>query len=256
MFEIDFYNFDHNFCESVIYSVGPHPEYLNAISSLFITFIGVNALIKPSCNFFLQILFSALAINGITSCFYHWFNNIGWGLLDRMSMVLIAMASTYLFMSHLDKFIILDKWKNVKLLMSSIHLLVCSYFTVLFTIAGLHLETVFNILFGLFLASLIVFMKLVDKHQHNLKIPNQIVNYGWTGIKSVTLSGIFWIVTENLCNKIWFIKYLFGHVWWHVFVSYGGYLISLIPNYLTLRDTSDYVYVQYDWLGIPYIDKC
>ena len=56
MFEIDFYSFDHNFCESTIYSLDPHPEYLNAISSLFITFIGFNAFFKSGTDFLLQIL--------------------------------------------------------------------------------------------------------------------------------------------------------------------------------------------------------
>ena len=37
---INFNDFDHNFCESTIYSSDPYPEYLNSISSLFITFIG------------------------------------------------------------------------------------------------------------------------------------------------------------------------------------------------------------------------
>lgn len=287
MFEIDFYSFDHNFCESTIYSNGPHPEYLNAVSSLFITFIGLNALTKPDSDFFLQLLYSALAINGITSCVYHWYNNIGWGLLDRMSMIIIAMTSTYLFMKHLDKIIKYDKWNNVKLLMNGIHLLVCGYFTILFTIAGLHMESVFNVLFGLFLASLVVYMWLVKKHQHNLDIPCQIVKFGWDGIKYITLSGTFWIVTENLCSHIWFIKYLFGHVMWHVFVSYGGYLLSMVPKYLTLvdelnktdestielgnlykSDETDEItielgksfksyknYIKYDCFGLPYICK-
>lgn len=171
-----------------------------------------------------------------------------------MGMVLIAMASTYFFINHLDKFIILDKWSNVRCLLNCIHLLVCIYFTILFTIAGLHMETTFNVLFGLFLFSLLIFMSLVDKHQYNIKIPNNIVNYGWTGIKYIVLSGICWIVTENLCHKIWFIKYLFGHVWWHVFVSYGGYLVSLIPNYLTLKESYDTVFIRNDYFGIPYID--
>ena len=255
MFEIDFYSFDHNFCESTIYSTGQHPEYLNAISSLFITFIGLNALTKPNTGFFLQLLFSALAVNGVTSCVYHLDNNIGWGLLDRMSMILIATSSTYSFMYHMDKIIILNRWKNVNFLMKIIHLLVCSYFTLLFTITGLHLELLFNVLFGLFLASLTVYMYLFDKYQNTLKIPNQIIKFGWDGIKYIALSGIFWIITENLCSHIFIIKYLFGHIWWHVFVSYGGYLLSLVPNYLSLKDENDLVLVKYDIFNLPYLDK-
>jgi hypothetical protein len=257
MFEIDFFAFDHNFCESLVYATGQHPEYLNSISSLFITLIGLNGLFKPNINFYIQMLYSALAVNGVTSCFYHWFNSIGWGLLDRMSMILIALSSTVLFMVHLDKFIKLDKWNQSqsKFLINLSHLFVTCYFTILLTISGLHLENVFNILFGLFLASLLVFMMIINKHKTNLHIPLQIIDFGWSGIKYISLSGIFWIGTENLCTHIWFVKYLFGHVLWHVFVSYGGYLLSLVPNYLTLKENSDHVKVNYDWIGIPYLEK-
>ena len=82
--------------------------------------------------------------------FYHYYNNIGWGLLDRMSMILIATSSTYIFMYHLDKIIRINRWENTSFMMKTLHILVTTYFTILFTIAGLHLETLFNILFGLF----------------------------------------------------------------------------------------------------------
>jgi hypothetical protein len=255
MFEIDFYSYDHNFCESSIYSLTPHPEYLNAISSLFISFIGLNAFFKSSTDFLLQILYSSLLINGVTSCFYHYYNNIGWGLLDRMSMILIATSSTYTFMYHLDKIIRINRIENTSLMMNTLHVLVTSYFTLLFSIAGLHLETLFNILFGFFLLSLVGYMYLFDKYQNNLKIPKQIISFGWDGIKYIAISGAFWIITENLCSHIIFIKYLFGHVWWHIFVSYGGYLFSLVPNYLTLKDENNIIHINYDFFGLPYLIK-
>ncbi len=254
MYQIDFFSFDHNFCESQIYSLTQHPEYLNSISSLFITFIGINGLIKPHTDFFLDFLFSSLAINGVTSALYHWFNNIGFGLLDRMSMILIAISSTFLFMNHIHKFIKFDKWNNINLITKITRIIVPSYFTVLFTIAGLHMEDLFNILFGLFLASLILFMILVQRHQKNFRIPESIIEYGWKGIKYIALSGLFWIITENLCNHLVFVKYLFGHVVWHVFVSYGGYLISLIPNYISLIDYYDMIYIKHDLFGLPYLE--
>ena len=60
MHTINFNNYDHNFCESSIYSPYSHPEYMNSVSSLFITFIGLNGLTKPYLNFQLIILYSAL----------------------------------------------------------------------------------------------------------------------------------------------------------------------------------------------------
>jgi len=257
MYTINFNSHDHNFCESTIYSNEPHPEYLNALSSLFITFIGINGLIKPNIHFLLSILYTGLVVNGITSCFYHWTNTIGWGILDRMSMILIAMSSINLFVNKINYIIILEKWKRIILINRLIILLVTIYFTILLTIAGLHMETLFNICFGLFLSSLIVFIHLIDKHQLNLRIPNSIISLGWSGVKYILVSGAFWILTENLCHSFTIIKYMFGHVWWHFFVSYGGYLISLIPNYMYMQQlqlkNNRVIKITHDQFGIPYL---
>jgi hypothetical protein len=257
-YEISFGSFDHNFCESSIYAIGQHPEYMNALSSLFITFIGLNGLRKPHTNFLLNILFSSFVANGVTSCFYHLYNSIGWGLMDRMSMILIATSSTYLFVYHVDKILILDNWNYLNGMNRAIHMLVAGYFTLLMTIAGLHMEDLFNTLFGFFLGSLIIYMWLVTKHQYNLHIPKNLLYLGWRGLAFIAMSGVFWLSTELLCHVFTPIKYLFGHVWWHIFVSYGGYLISLIPNYLSMRDDiksslHTNIVIKYDAFYIPYL---
>ena len=251
---INFFEYDHNFCEASIYSNSQHPEYINTLSSLFITFIGINALSKPNTHFLLHTLYSSLAINGITSFFYHYYNNIGWGLLDRMSMILISLASTYIFLNHIPLFIKLEKWKKKKRMMKIIHLIVSSYFTVLFTIAGLHMEKVFNGLFSFFLGSLVVYMFLINKYKADLELPREIIKIGWTGVGCIALSGVFWIVTENFCHDYTIIKYTFGHMWWHIFVSYGGYLLSIVPNYLTLLEKNpSSIYLRNDKFLIPYL---
>jgi len=253
MHPINFFTFDHNFCEAKIYSNEPHPEYFNAFSSLFISFIGLNALFKSNSNFFLRLLYSSLTINGISSFLYHLTNNIGSGLLDRMSMILIAISSTYLFFIHIHRFIKYDKWKRVRRIVIFCHLLVSIYFTILFTIAGLHMESVFNILFSLFLISLVIFMYLIQRHHISLQIHKEILNIGWKGIKYISLSGIFWILTENLCDKYIFIRYFFGHVWWHIFVSLGGYYLSLVPHYILLKHKMEYIIIKKDRFYLPYL---
>ena len=255
---ISFNTFDHNFCESTIYSQGHHPEYANAISSLFISFVGINGLRNPHNNLSTVMLYSSLVINGIASCAYHYYNTIGWGLLDRMSMILIALSSTYLFVQHIDLFLILDKWIHYDEITKAIHVIVMGYFTLLFTIGGLHWETTFNTLFGLFLASLVIYMWLIDKHQWNLKIPYQIVNIGWRGIEYIIKSGVFWIVTELCCSHLSIFKYVFGHVWWHIYVSYGGYLVSLIPVYLHMNmnhlNSNKTIIIKKNQYYFPYLD--
>lgn len=187
---ISFNTFDHNFCESTIYSKTRHPEYANSVSSLFISFVEIIGLTNPHNNFNTLLLYSVLFINGITSCYYHWYNTIGWGLLDRMSMILIALASTYLFVRRIGYFLIFDNWVYNKEITSLIHITTMIYFTVLFTIAGLHWEFEFNMLFALFLSSLIIYMWLVEKNINNLRIDSKIVNIGWTGIIYIMIGGI------------------------------------------------------------------
>jgi len=230
MLEIPFHQFDHNFCESTIYSTERHPEYLNTVSSLFITFIGLNALRgtfrKPRLSIFLSIMYSCLAVNGVLSLLYHYYNSIGFGLLDRMSMVLLGLSTSYICYTTIKKLVFTFSF-FVDIL---IHLSIVAYYTFLLTIAGLHKEVVFNTLFTVFLGSIAVYVYVVRNH-----VERDIISLGWKGVRYIFASAIFWITTEGLCSHFFFIKYLFGHVWWHVFVSYGGYLVSIVPHYIIIQ---------------------
>jgi hypothetical protein len=184
------------------------------------------------------MLYSSLSINGIASCLYHYYNSIGFGLIDRMSMILIAYSSAYLLLESIIK--------NHKQI---IHIILSFYFTMLFTVTGLHIESIFNILFGLFLLSVVFYMKYVNTN-------SEIMAIGWKGTRYMMFSCIFWIITESLCHKYYFIKYLFGHVFWHICVSYGGYLLSLVPHYIYLTKNDNYnVFIKKDKFGIYYLDK-
>ena len=248
MLEIDFHQFDHNFCESTIYSSSQHPEYLNALSSLFITFIGLNAMRKPHLSIFLSIMYSCFAVNGVLSLLYHYYNSIGYGLLDRMSMVLLAWTTSYICFNTVKK---LKRFNLSYCSNSTVHLCIVAYYSFLLTVAGLHKEILFNTLFGVFLGSISVYVYVV-RH-----VDRRIISIGWKGIRYIILSAVFWITTEGLCPHLSFIKYLFGHVWWHVFISYGGYLVSIVPHYISLMDTCPdkrYLDLKYDGFGLPYLD--
>ena len=98
-----------------------------------------------------------------------------------------------------------------------------------------------------------------------MMIPYEIVLLGWHGIIYIAMSGFFWILTENLCNKYHFIKYMFGHVWWHMGVSYGGYMVSLIPCYIYMQELHRWnnlknynrhnkiIKIKYNSFYIPYL---
>ena len=256
MLSIDFNLFDHNFCESTIYSNGPHPEYMNTISSLFITFIGLNGLRKPYISLLLALTYSCLSVNGILSFMYHYYNSIGYGLLDRMSMVLLALNTTYIFVNNIKKIPLYKNNKYQSFYNIVTNLTIITYYTILLTTAGLHKEILFNTLFALFLVSIIIFMFIIKLFAKELCISNNIMDIGWKGVRYIVCSGIFWLTTEGLCHHFGFIKYLFGHVWWHIFVSYGGYLVSLVPQYINLLSKIDdeMIFINYDIFGIPYLD--
>ena len=247
---MDFHQFDHQFCEATVYP--DRIEYANTLSSLFITFIGLNGMRHG--HSIVVFLYSALAVNGISSALYHFYNTIGWGLMDRMTMILIAYASFLLFLIPIGKILNLNlKLKNYSSTIGKgLYLLAVMYFTSLMTAAGLHQETLFDVLFGLFLTTLPCMIYYTTKHQKSLKLPEQLVKLSNRGIKCIIFSGIFWIITEKLCSTFFFVKYLYGHVWWHLGVSYGGYLLSLIPLYIFLQQHLN-VRLLYDNFGIPYL---
>jgi len=251
MFEINFNLYDHNFCEATIYSTGQHPEYMNAISSLFITFIGLNGMRKIQNNILLSILYACLAVNGIASYYYHYYNSIGYGLLDRMSMVLLALNTSYVMSNSMRMIFNFSVYTNIFLYTSII-----IYYSFLLTVAGLHIEWIFNILFALFLFSIIFYMYIIQYYAMSLYYDYNVIKIGWRGAKYILFSALFWIITEALCSKFTFIKYLYGHVFWHIFVSYGGYLVSIVPYYINNIHRYGYtseIVLSYDIFWIPYI---
>jgi hypothetical protein len=249
-YTIPFNQFDHNFCESTLYAEGRHPEYFNALSSLFITFIGLNAMRKPHLTIFFYMMYSCLAVNGVLSLMYHYQNSIGYGLLDRMSMVLLGFSTSYICYTSIRKLTNFSFYANIL-----IHLSIVSYYSFLLTVAGLHNEIVFNALFTAFLGSIALYMYAIKMYifYNEIHIDQQVLSLGWKGVRYIFTSAIFWILTEGLCSHISFIKYLFGHVWWHIFVSYGGYLVSIVPRYILLQKT-DEIEIKYDVFGLPYLD--
>jgi hypothetical protein len=215
---MNFNYFDHSFCEATIY--GSAPEYVNCVSSLFLSLFGFYGLFYTNKNNNINNIYSALIVNGISSFMYHFNNQIGWGLLDRFSMILIAIPC----FNIATDMIILNK-----IIKEIIRLFITIYLSVLMTYTGLHQEFVFNILFGFYLASLGIFILVIKKYNKYYNIPKRIIKHSLLGLLLIFLAAAFWILTEKLCGHYSFIKYMHGHAFWHCGVSYGGYLISLVP---------------------------
>ena len=260
MLATNFTLYDHNFCEASIYTNNLssfQPEYLNTISSLYISFIGINSIIKPHLNHLVLVTYSLLALNGLLSFLYHYYNSIGFGLLDRISMILLSFNTTIMYCN-----IFCSSLYQVNYYKYIIYIFIAFYFSIFLTITGLYMEDLFNILFGIFLISLILY-NILFEYLTSFNIPRKILNLSWKGIKYIAFSAIFWVLTESLCYKFFIIKFLFGHVWWHIFVSLGGYYISIIPNYLHIQNNiknknklnnTINIIIKKDKFGIEYLD--
>lgn len=230
--KIDSSIYDHSFCEVELYESKYSPEYCNAITALFISYIGyfgIRTTLRP-INLHVFGLYFSLIINGISSCFYHITHTIGWGLIDRFSMILIAL---YCFQIFVSVFQYLKISSNICRVLHSMSML---YIVLLMTVCGLHQEELFNTLFGGFLISIVLFLIVI---YHQAIIPYRIMDYAIKGILLLSISGISWIITETNCTKYSILPYLFGHSIWHISVALGGYYISLLPVYILSGEKVD-----------------
>jgi hypothetical protein len=237
---MNFFNNDHSFCEALLYG-GP-PEYFNAFTSLYISYVGLYGLKN---NFHLNndifLIYSALFINGIASFAYHWTNYIGFGIIDRSSMILIAIPSINCGIKELNYLYHISELNNkIFLFFNQMYLLA------LITFLCMGYEEVFNGIFGVFLALILIFIYLLN----NKKIKNKYLIYGNYGIFMIFIAGISWIIIEKLCSTFSIMKYLHGHAIWHIFVSSGGYLSSLLLTSLSLNRKNILPYYHLNQLSI------
>ena len=249
VYPINFYTKDHPFCEYYIYNnpdkmATNTPEYFNSFSSLFISFIGLFGLIYNNYVTEVNYLYISLIVNGLTSFMYHWTNNIGWGLMDRFSMILFPLYTFHIINKIMRKFNLRKTPHFIYKFFTTL------YVTVLFTITGLHNEEFFNMTFGIYLLNLLFILLYVSFIDKKINIEPKILNIGWKGIGYIIISGIAWILTEIYCHDIWIFKYLMGHTFWHYFVSLGGYYISLIPVSIIKNKRK----IRY-MMKIPYLDE-
>lgn len=237
--KIDASTYDHSFCEVELYENKYSPEYCNAITALFISYIGyfgIRTTIQPVNNNIYGLYFT-LIINGISSCFYHITHTIGWGLIDRFSMILIALYCFQIFVSVFRHLKISSRICHV------LHSISMLYIVALATVCGLHQEELFNTLFGGFLVSIALFLIIIYR-QTTIPIQYNIMNYAIKGVILLSISGSSWIVTEIHCKKYSILPYLFGHSIWHISVALGGYYISLLPVFILSTKNIDIIHTH------------
>jgi hypothetical protein len=213
---------DHYFCEG---SLNGLPEYYNAFSSLFITYFGLLGLYKIQNDLIIQIIYSLLAVNGISSFMYHWTGTIGWALYDEYPMI-IALFLGNIYVENL----IPSRYKKYK---------------IIFYVNSMLLYLVINvmedqrIIFPYYFACglLIVLYNINRLSSYYKRINNNNIKYSYnTNYYSIIIIGsaLVWGLTEVSCKhyRIRFTHlYLLGHPMWHFMISYGFYnLINIIYN--------------------------
>jgi len=210
--------YDHCFCEGKLNGL---PEYYNAFSSLFMSYFGLLGLFTINNDLIIQIIYSLLSINGITSFMYHWTGNIGWALYDEYPMI-IALFLGNIYVDN----IIPSKYKNYKLLFN-INLMLL--YLVINVMENHRILFPYYFAGGLFI--ILFNINRVISYYDKLSIKSYNSNYY---IKIIITSGIIWGLTEISCKyyKITYTSlYLLGHPMWHFMISYGFYnLIHIIYN--------------------------
>lgn len=196
-YAIPFFDHDHSFCESLLWGDEHSPEWFNTISSLALCITTIQ-LHKKINDAILNLLLVSLFLNGLFSAAYHWSHAIGWGVLDRLMMSFIALFS----------FIRLPSYPipNVTVIMA------------IFTTLSLHWETWFNILFGTYMATMVLKLYRLD---------DVIIN---RGICIIVASAIFWLFSDGLCLYHPLIRYIPGHAMWHIGLAVGLY--QILPRLL------------------------
>lgn len=210
---------DHYFCEG---SLNGLPEYYNAFSSLFISYFGLLGLYEIQDDLMIQIIYSLLSINGISSFMYHWTGNIGFALYDEYPMII----SLFLGNIYIDN-LIPSKYKKYKILFN-INLMIL--YLIINVMEDQRLIFPYYFACGLLyvLFNIKRFIRITNKLSLN-EVPDKNVNY-YSGI--IIISALTWGLTEISCkyDKINYTYiYLLGHPMWHFMISYGFYnLIKII----------------------------
>lgn len=229
------------FCESLIWS----PEYVNVITSfsmLFFSLLGI--FLNRTHNLLIITVFSNLFVNFIGSFGFHYSLYQGWGLIDTISMLI----SAYFGMFTIWIIILESILSRFLLFIVSSFMIVITNFLLVLSLADRCLDNFigFNTVIA-FPFIMIIVGAVAEIILFSIKgVEKRVVHYLITGVVMVFLSSLIWLLTEPFCythdNRI---AYTFSHGFWHVFVSYGFYIIAVCNIYIhgfNRRNRSDLEY--------------
>jgi len=206
------------FCEKKIW--GSHPEWLNCLSSFFISYIPYIGLryskfhSKKNKN-----ILSLLYIGGFSAFLYHWNGYYISKHLDEVPMILSIWLG-------------LHKILSINRLNIFIQYILNMYFIILLSINSIpNFNNYFPLLFSLpclLLIPLLLRYFICLSHY----CPKDNINIGrYCCFKGMLLSisgASAWILSENYCHPL----LIFGHSYWHLFFTLGIFYIITSIDYL------------------------
>ena len=261
-----FADIDHGFCESVGQEL-PYPEIYNSYSSLFISLVGLIGLLlslKYKRIYSIKMIYGMLVVNGVGSFFYHYTQQMGWAVVDELSMmisVIMGLYSLYLLIVNSRHLPILPQVRktyihNHYLYKGIMTLVVCFYLIFSYALSIFSdTRNLFPLLFAVPALSLMPGLLYIYKKYYGPKRSYNPHGYGRKlfigGVTISLMSAVIWIVSENLCVYYHWIKYLYTHVIWHIGISYGMFLlISFVLHFHLFVNDGEFCHVKYK-LGIP-----
>jgi len=195
------------FCERRLFP--DRPEYLNCISALYISGIGLYKLfLYKEISKSLEIIYWCIVTNGTMSFMFHYTGWYLFGLLDEFTMIIPLWLGLSKFLDELKystKYIGLLTFLNMSLLGLNVFSWFSNYFSIVFA--------------SELLLIIPLYYQVINKNKTNIIIHkyDYIKNEGGQGILLCCISGSSWVITELNCN----IYFILGHSIWHIGMSTG-----------------------------------
>ena len=199
--------FSHHFCESRL-TKNQGPELWNAYTSFFISIVPF--LYHLPRNNILYNISTILMLNGISSCYYHYYLDWYGKQADEISMIIANYYGLYGLLNLFYKYH--SGISGLSLYYNNVN----TIFMILFIVMNTdpRNDYLFPFIFTLYLLPTIMLICKIGK-RFNIPYKEKL------GISA--LGAFFWIVSEIWCNE--FTKY--GHVLWHILFPLGFYQLIL-----------------------------
>ena len=216
---------DHSFCESKLLGL---PEYINSITSIFLSLFGIYGLYNKNNDIFIDILYSILFITGIGSFGYHYNGNIGWALFDEIPMILLIFLSI-IYVNNIHNQIIINSIKNK--IIYKIKLIINLFLMILFIICNTMIN--FRLLFPYFFTLISIYL-FYEVNKLLYFVEKNIIYIYYNNIKIILLSALIWVITEIPCKYVNYKILLLGHPLWYLLIGYGFYNLLQIIYFIKL----------------------